>query len=75
MYIVYRDDLTGAKPAVSLVASKTAADVETFSVGAQGVVVALVKYDILAFINVWIQKLYDDEDDDDDIYISIYLII
>ena len=53
MYIVYRDDLTSAKPAVSLVTSETAADVETFSVGAQGVVVALVKYVILAFINVW----------------------
>ena len=50
----HTDDLTGAKPAITLVTSETAADVETFSVGAQGVVVALVKCVILAFINVWI---------------------
>ena len=42
MYIVYGDDLTSAKPAVTLVTSETAAYVETFSVGAQGIGVAFV---------------------------------
>ena len=42
MYIVHRDDLTSAKPAVSFVTTKTAADVETFSVGAQGIGVAFI---------------------------------